>query len=94
MLRTIVEENSYLIELYRLAEEYPRVFDVNDGVKWELARRPNEAGEPVQPRSSYRVYNSTALGATPSFSVLYLYDEVQDPDHVYLYSVRARVDDE
>jgi len=93
MHRTIVEENSYVIELYRLAEEYPRVFDVNDGIKWELARRP-DAGVPVQPRSSYRVYNSTALGATPSFSVLYLYDEVQDPDCVYLYSVRARVDDD
>ena len=65
---------------------------VNEAIKWALARPPN-AGEPVQPRSCYRVYNSLGIGAAPSFTVLYLYDEVNDPHYVVLYSIRPLVDD-
>lgn len=89
---TIVEENTYVIELHELMKEYPRVEDVNDGIKWALSRGPAERGEPIQPGACVYVYNTLEIGNTPSFTVLYLYDRATDPDHVFLNSIRARID--
>lgn len=89
--RTVVEENHYLIELHHVAEEYERVFEINEGIKWELSRRP-DAGEPISTGSAYRVYRSTSIGATPSFTVIYLFDPNADADHIYLHGIRANTE--
>lgn len=91
--RTVVEENHYMLELYALADSFTRVLTVHDAVVWEISRRP-DAGEPIQPGSSYRVYRTTAMGNTPSFTVLYLFDPVNDPNHVYLHGIRPNISDD
>ena len=88
VFRTVIESNEYTREVFELADSFARVHQVHDAVTWELARRP-EAGEPIMPDSAYRLYKTSAIGNTPSFTVLYLYDAAGNPNEVLLMSIRA-----
>lgn len=87
MRLTVVEEHSYVADLYKLSNEFPRVHEVNEAVSWALSRRP-DAGDKIQMNGKYRVFLTTEMGSVPSFVVLYLYDDETDPDCIYLLSIR------
>lgn len=84
--RTIVEENNYATEVHALSNQHKRVWDIDNSIKWVLSRKP-DAGDFLQTGSAFRVYSTFSIGATPGFSVLYLFDEENDPNCVYLYSI-------
>ncbi len=92
MYKTIIDGEIFTNELYRLANQYPRMFDIHEAITWELGRNPL-AGEPVQPGSKYRTLRTTRIGPTPVFTVLYLFDDANDSGTVYLYSIRLSDND-
>lgn len=85
--RTVVEEPFFVTELDALKKEYPSIYDVKDAVCWELCRRP-EAGVTLENDTKFRVFVSFAIGSTPSFQILYRYNENEDP-RIFLLRISA-----
>jgi len=87
LLRTVVEEHFFMDELKKLKTKYPRIYDVKDAVSWELSKRP-DVGLLLPSETSYRVFNTFSVGDSPTFTVLYKYDEKNDVNNIYLLGIR------
>ena len=70
MLITIIEEHCFDDDLKQISGTYPRVYDVKDAIIWTLARTPR-VGTPLPGHPDFRTYETTGIGATPAFWVLY-----------------------
>lgn len=82
--RTVTENQSFVEDLDALKEEYPYIYDVKGGVCWELCRRPH-AYDLLPNETSIRIYKFNSE-KTPTFRVVYKYDEGEDP-RVFLLSI-------
>jgi hypothetical protein len=80
--RTCREEKSFEDDLARLTAKYPCIQNVCDDMTWELSRNP-EVGAELAGDPDYRIFHTTAYGNTPSFRVLYSFDD----DMVYLWAI-------
>ena len=92
LYRTVVEETYFADELEILKKEYPNIYDIKDAASWELGRRPY--AYPLLPNeNAVRIFNTFKIGYTPTFRVLYKYEEDADP-RVFLLSISPIKEDE
>jgi len=82
--RTVAENPSFEEDLDALKGEYPYIYDVKDAVCWELCRRPR-AYDLLPDETSIRIYKFNSE-KTPTFRVVYKFDEGEDP-RVFLLSI-------
>jgi hypothetical protein len=92
-LRTIVEEHWFMDQIDALAVKYERAREPVEGVKWELARNPKRH-TPVGGYPGYYMKRTIEFGATPSFLVVFQYDEQRNPNEVYLVAIVAITQEE
>lgn len=82
--RTVAENQSFVEDLEALKKEYPFIYDVKDAICWELGRRP--LAYDLLPNETKVRICKFASERTPTFSVIYMYDEGDDP-RVFLLSI-------
>jgi hypothetical protein len=81
MLKTIVEEHTFVAELDALQSKYPRIYEIKDTVSWKLAQDP-QAGQPLSNNPECKVF-AYPPGANPIFFVFYKTSR----NHVHLLSI-------
>jgi hypothetical protein len=81
-LRTVIEEPRFTQDIDGFRRKYPRIDEVHLAITWILARTPF-AGTPLEVAPDFRVFETTAVGDTPAFWVLYTFDH----EKVYLHSI-------
>lgn len=91
ILRTVVEEKSFAEELNRLSHKYPRMEDVKRAIDWMVARNPYQFDN-MPGFKDYYILKTTdvesGIAPTPSFRVLFRYNEETEPNNVYLVSIQ------
>ena len=82
---TIIEEQSFQTAIDSLKGKYPRLYnDVVDTLTWTLGKNPEIGAIPIN-EPDHRIFITTPVGETPSFSVLYRVDK--PGGKVYLLSI-------
>ena len=84
LMRTIREEKHVTSELAKCKQTHPVVEDVWEGVKWTLARKPEE-GECFPDRIADKyLFKSTPTPQHPTILVLYDFDS----DYVNIFDIK------
>ena len=73
-MRTVVEEPAVSRLLDAGFQQYPRLADAFEGLKWYLARRPEAGWKHPKSRGAY-LYKQAGSYDTPPITVLYTYDD-------------------
>jgi hypothetical protein len=81
-LRDIALDARYAQDLDGFRRQYPALDDVQAALEWELANKPT-TGEPLDFAPDFRRYTTKASVNTPTFHILYSFDE----NKVYLHSI-------
>lgn len=81
-LRDVVEEPRFTQDIDFYRSRYPRIDDVHASVTWSLSRDPR-LGSPLPVAPDFYVFETTPIGSTPAFWVLYTFDQ----NKVYLHSI-------
>lgn len=80
----IVEEHHFKDRIEELKKQYDRIYDVLTGISWLLGKHPT-AGRSCENPPMHYVFKTIPIGSTPSFWVLYRFDESEKK--VYLLSI-------
>jgi hypothetical protein len=81
---TLVQEEHYTTKLDELACKHQRMNDVQTSIDWTLGKNPR-LGTPCDESGKHFVFKTSGIGATPSFWVLYRYEEQEGK--AYLLSI-------
>jgi hypothetical protein len=87
---TLVQEEYFRTKLDELIRRHCRMNEVHTAIDWVLGRDPT-VGTPCDESGKHFVFKTSEIGATPSFWVLYRYEEHEGK--AYLLSI-APVDRE
>jgi hypothetical protein len=75
-MRTVVEEPAVSRLLDASSQQYPRLADAFEGLKWYLAHRPEAGYQHPKARGAY-LYKQAASYGVPSITALYTYDDAR-----------------
>lgn len=84
-LKEGVEEKSFMNQIEKLKEQYPRIIDIKDAIIWTLARDP-EYGESLPSNKEFKVYKTESLN-TEDVNFWVLYKHKKQGEKVHLYSI-------
>ncbi len=73
-IRTCRENELFTESVDNLRKIYPRIDEIFQAVTWTLARHPF-AGTRLPNDPEYYVFETTPIGTTPSFWILYHFDD-------------------
>ncbi len=78
-LAEVIQEKSFSQELDIYSANHQRMPDIHAAIDWRLAHDPLKA---TKVADDHYVFKTTSVGNSPSFWVLYSYDEVAHRVHL------------
>jgi hypothetical protein len=86
--RTVIEDNRAASAVDEAEARYPRFSDLYEGIKWRLARKPEESGEPVPDFEGYYTLKTPnwIIEGVPVVQVLY---KVRNKNEVTIVDFRV-----
>jgi len=87
----LIQEIIFSEKIDFLYKKYSRIFDVHAAIDFTLGKNPLQ-GTSCTAEPEHYVYQTTEIGNTPSFWVLYRYDQAERT--IYLISIIPAVEQE